>query len=311
MQLSLDFFRFYIRLRLLQTKRIFAALGFGYLLFWAVLIVIVFLSIYEKMLKSPSVFLSIAVLLPISALHLKRKDEQIIRQIPIPAFWLYLMDNTLVSLPILLMLSFSQSFLTILLSLIYIGTSALIPPYVHNNYRNVVNLGFIPLTLFEWRIGLRQGTFIALILYCVGLVAISFWGVAIIIFTFFLLSIIILFYENVEPKEWLATPFSIRDKILNHCKAWSILILPYLLALLFFQFEFWYLSIMAWLYGVLIITFIISYKYAIWSPFRRSAGLGVIGSLFLILTITIAGAIFTIIATIYYFQKANKNHYLK
>jgi hypothetical protein len=215
----------------------------------------------------------------------------------------------LLALPIAILVVIFQPFLTVLLGLFLTFLIAFLPTRrKKQGVSSLLSFNFIPLALFEWRFGFRKdGMGIVFILvYILALIG-MFWEGTILVFTLFASFFIIPLFDFCEPKEWLASSFSIWNKVKTHVLVWIALLLPHAIACWILHPDIWYFAIIAWYFGAMLTTFCIVYKYMAWSPFRIQVNNSMAATIFVLMLLIIFTSPACIFAIIYYWRKAKNN----
>jgi hypothetical protein len=301
---------FIFRLRLRQAYRMLAEVGVLYLcvlLFFMSLMLLWWFSYLQKQQDWTTVAIPIA---PALLVHFSRNDKAFLSHLNISKPILYSIEYLMANGMLIIALAFFQSYTTVLLAL---GITLCIPFLPQIKLRAAQqnwSYSFIPLTAYEWRMGFRFQGITLIFLYLFGLLASPFLG-TLVLSVFLTMLVLPPFFDACEPKDWLNSKFSLWEKIYTHCILISLYFLPQYLLFLLFNFEYWYFAPILWVYSLLVMSFLVCYKYAAWSPNRLNVGIGtsagVFTSMMLIPFVMPAG----ILMVLFYAKKARKNPFLR
>ncbi len=297
---------FFTTLRLKQTYRMFAEVGIGILLILLFLVSIVTLGLMAKLEKSESIYWAFLIAFPATSVHFARKDIDFLKHINIKKQFIYSTEYLLLSIPFVVIMAFFQKPTTLMFGILCSVGVAFLPQRKPKIDVKTYDFAFIPLSLYEWRIGFRKNAWSIFLIYFLAFAAAKFEG-TILIFALLSATTISSFYDYCEPKEWFLTRFSLWKKVREHLLAWSIFILPHLLLFEILHFELWYLGLITWYFGAMCVAFYIVYKYAAWSPFRTKIGTSAAANIFVAMMLVIFTSPACIFAIGYYWKKANRN----
>jgi hypothetical protein len=304
------YLKFWAKFRLKQIGRMLVEIGVVMLIALALILTLFVLTFNKYMSASPSVFWAFLPAFPAISAHFQRKDRPFFKQLECDIHWIFALEYLMMAIPFLLIMAFSQNILTLVLGALLSVLCVFLPQKKDFSSKKTYNFSFIPLSMFEWRMGFRKNNFVFIAIYLLAILASSFEG-TIFLFTFFFVMSIAEFYEHNEPKEWFGQDFSLGKKIALHLSAWTVIFLP--IAIIFwilFPHLYW-LPFFAWLLGALSILYLLAYKYANWSPFKRKTLLGSIGMFNILMIFMVLTAIIPISATIYFLIKAKNNKFIK
>lgn len=297
---------FFTTLRLKQTYRMFAEIGIGMLLILLFLVGIMTLALLAKLEKVESIYWAFLIGFPAISVHFARKDVYFLKHINIKKQFIYSIEYLLLSIPLVITMAFFQKPTTLLLGILYSVGVSFLPQWKIKINIKTYDFTFIPLSLYEWRIGFRKNAWSFFFIYFLAFAAAKFEG-TILIFALLSAMTISPFYDCCEPKEWFLTNFSLWKRVRNHLLAWSIFILPHLLLFEILHADLWYLGLIAWYFGAMCTAFYVVYKYAAWSPFRTKIGMSAASSIFVAMMVVVFTSPACIFAIGYYWKKANRN----
>lgn len=284
----------------------FAELNLFHFLVLGFLVWLLGLSLMERLHRGHYDAWAVALALPALSVHFVRRDADFLKHLQVPNVCLYFVDYVLITGLLFIVFSWFQPIRVLFLGLLLIIVVCCLPTRRPHDYQHFMRLAWIPIRLFEWRLGIRKVGFLFLACYFLSFLMLSFQG-SILLFAFIFTLFISSFYENTEPKEWLSSYFSLTQKIKLHLGAWTLLWLPHAFFFLIFHNELWYFAAIAWYFTALTICFCLVYKYSKWSPFRRTVSLGNIASLFILMQLIIFTAPVCILMVWYFWRKANQN----
>ncbi|MCI5081356.1 MAG: hypothetical protein MRY78_06695 [Saprospiraceae bacterium] len=263
----------YIRLK--QFLRYLHDIGIGLVLLAGVLCLGLLFSLVAAMQQSSDWQIAIIFGICLVVVHLQRGDYQFLRQLLSNPSWLFLIEYTsIIILLALFLLPFGKYYVFPFSIPFIILLSIWPPPNRLGAQKPWLKHTVLPLWLWEWRSGLRRSglLFFSLYLICLGLsflIGASLLGILVSGF------VISSSYDYIEPpvilEQWLITSYSLPQKIFRHAGAFLILTLPFSVAYLIFHAERWYLLPLFLLAAMLMITFAICYKYAIYLPHQLRA----------------------------------------
>jgi hypothetical protein len=217
-------------------------IGLGHILLLLPLLVVGVMGMLQFILTTKNISIAALLLFSIASLHFTRKDRFFLEQLPVPIFFFYLLDYSLISSPVWACLVFWAKWSN--LALLFAGILLLAfikSPYgSHSTQKggNWFQLNWIPIELFEWRSGLRKNISLLLPLYFIGLIF-SYYPIVIPIVIFIIAFNIPSFFQFYENKDLLLAVN--RNKRLLQIKAWgslklfNVLMLPLYILFIFFH----------------------------------------------------------------------------
>lgn len=286
--------------------RMFAEAGIPYLLVLLFVGWLLGLSFLGKLKQTEH--WSWALLIGVVALtrHFARKDILFLKHLTVYKPVLYIVEYLILLSPLLFVMSFYQAPSTLLLGILLVILVAFLPiPKLSDKIR-YFSFSWIPLSLFEWRVGFRKMGTMILFLYFATLMMAQYEA-GIIIFTLFMSMLIPSFFDECEPKEWLPRSFSLSEKVVIQISVWTLIMLPQILLFFFFHAQLWYIALIAWYFGAMVTAFCVVYKYSLWSPFRKDVAIDKVASIFIGMMMIIFTSPACIFAIIYYWRKAKRN----
>ncbi len=243
-------------------------------------------------------------------IHLRRQDRALIDLLPIRIPVLYFLEYLLASLPLIGLLIYHQHLSSLLVFFIALVLIPFIPKIKYNvpTIKSPL-LAFIPLRLFEFRIGFREQGVVIVFLFLLSLLT-PLWIGVMPLFVFLMVFTATNFFDDFEPKESLerfhkAPHFLWQKLIVNLVFLQAFFSLSYVLFLLFHT-QFWYFIPIAMVYSSCWLAFAILYKYAQYNPFRSKTASRTIVGIFGLLAFVPFFAPLILIALVVYFYKAKK-----
>ncbi len=301
------FFIFQLRLR--QAYRMLAEVGILYLCILLFFISLMLLSWFSYLQKQQDWTTVAIAIFPALLVHFSRNDKAFLSHLNISEPILYSVEYLMANGFFIVVLAFFQSYTTVLLAIGITLSVPFVPQIKWRAAQQNWSYSFIPLAAFEWRIGFRINGITLIFLYLFGLLASAFLG-TLVLSVFLTMLVLPSFFDACEPKDWLNTKFSLWKKIYTHCFIISLYFLPQYILFLWFNLAYWYFVPILWTYSLLVMSFLVCYKYAAWSPNRVSVGISTSASVFtammLIPFIMPAG----ILMVLFYAKKARNNPFL-
>jgi hypothetical protein len=300
----------YFRMRLRQMERQVFALGsYAVLIAFALLTFWIYSFFLQQKANMVMWFCGLSALGVISW-HLNRKDLRFLES-NIPAYHLLLSVEYLLFLLPFVLTSFVGGFAYYWLP--SIALAFLLPWYQPRNEQMAMNkwLWFIPLSLFEWRSGMRKMYVPLVFLYLASWVAVGLPYLS--LFLLWLLSVLAIgFYDHNEDLAVLTDSATtahtfLKEKLISHLKWVLFWFMPVVVVHLIFHWQnvFVVLLILAGL--VMLWVFSITAKYSHYAPaytyFKQSNFTAVIA----ILSILPIGFIFPAGYALFYYFKAIRN----
>jgi len=291
---------------------------FRAIVIFAALLPLLFLYIYNRLqVPDYEYFISCFLLLVVFFIHRNRKDSLFLSKLLNPPVWIFFVEYFVFLLPFLLLLCFFGFYLKILIFIALLLVICFVKPSPKVQKTTKYNFftKYIPVTMFEWRSGIRVNLPAIVFFYCLGLVGIyEIWFSAVSIA---LLSITFCtFYgANESQKILIASENSagvlLRCKIKQHVKYWSLILLPFfLISIIYYEYWFFILAVFAATVNLLI--FAILAKYAYYRPASNGVLSQLISLFAWLCSIALPLSILVFFTNIFLYFKAkqNINYYL-
>lgn len=263
-----------LQLRFYQALRLLKTVGVWLLLIVLPLLLVLVLQLLEAAKEVDERLIAFILVAGAISLHIQRKDVAFLQKLELSLPLLFLVEYTLLFLPITLLLAILfNKWLTFLLT--HLGLSLII--FIPNREKlkkgsRSIALNWLPVQAFEIKAGIRQYWLLFLILYLAGIVLGKF--VFMPLLTILLSSLLaISFYDEFEPRELLEKAYFKNNWLWQ--KAWLqigvflALFSPHILVFLFFHWSLWYILFAALVVMALLLLFALFYKYASYHPGRR------------------------------------------
>jgi hypothetical protein len=308
-----------INIRIKQLYRNISGIGLFRILVLALLVSITLFFIFTQIKIYENGFAVTGLqLILLTFFHFVRKDKRFLFTVTDKQFRIFFAEYTLYSLPFIILDIIALRFELILINLSGIAIISLLKmsyTFKKHNLNNFI-IRLIPNDNFEIKSGLRKHFWYIIPLYLISL-GFSFWigtvPAAIFLFTSFFIG----FYlygesRNILEIKELSPKRFILNKIKCQTKIFLITLLPLLLLNTIFNLEYSWISFGLTIISLLVITFVIFLKYAMYQPNTDLSGGSVLGafSLLSIILPFILPAII-ILAIIYYYRAINNlNLYL-
>ena len=273
-------------LRLRQVKRILQDIGFVYLVLLSPLLFIAVLKIWEFLVKTESAYsLGLIISLFFLVIHLNRKDGHFLPRLPISSFQACFSEYLLAWIPLAIIAGFAGNWQSPLFLLFSIFLISFIPPgWLKTNISSRWSFQQTPKLAFEWRSGLRKHFFPIVVLYIAGL-GLSFFTATLPIVAFLILTFLMTFYENLEPKELMEIFFDkgsfLWTKVKLHSSVLHLFFLPLYFLFMIFHYPYWYVLAFIIIFLQSVITFALFYKYAFYRPKRKKVSASTGNAIFL------------------------------
>ncbi len=299
-------YTFLIQLRLKQLYRILAEVGIGMLLVLAFIVGLCSLSLMASLSKTEHWAWAFLCTVPALSIHFSRKDKKYLSHISAQNVTLiFAVEYLCTAIPLAILLSFFQTFQTVLLGVLLSIFVAFLPILdLKSKKTPFLTYNFIPLYLYEWRLGFRKDG-IGAAFFTVNFLALL--GVqlegSILVFSLLSSFLFVNIYNFCEPKEWLEIPFSLWKKIKLHLLVWTLILFPQAVLFCIFYAELWYFTVIAWYFTAMSIAFCLAYKYSVWSPVRYEVGISMPASLFIGMMLVVFTSPACIFAIYYYWKK--------
>ncbi|MDC0230820.1 hypothetical protein OAK19_02550 [Aureispira] len=224
----------YFLFRLKQLFRVLKDIGVANILLLLPVIIIFILGALQHILTSNNVSAALCLLFLITSIHFTRKDRFFLEQLKAPLFLFFLLDYIIICCPGLACFIFWGKWYNLLG--IGIGTlilSLIRPTYASNLKRNkltLLNLKWIPISLFECRSGFRKNIIGFICLYFSG-IFLSYYPIALPIVLFIMALGISSFFHVFENKDLLLAVNRNMDllpiKSFGSLKMFNLLMLPH------------------------------------------------------------------------------------
>ena len=232
-------------------------------------------------------FLAIMVLLLFN-LHYQRRDRRFLHINVEYKNLIICSEYIMLTLPIVIFLVIHEFWLYsigVLMISILLGLVPIIKKKHRKQTLNTLIQRKIPDNAYEWKAGVRRYFWFLLGLWTVGLCTCYYFYssvIATLLIGFYVLD----FFRLNESRQMLLScqqrpPIFLRNKILQSILLLSLLILPQLIFTIIFRLNLWYIPVIEYVILLSILIYVITLKYAFYSPQRNSvnairAGIGVI-----------------------------------
>lgn len=308
--MATSFLKLYATIRIKQIYRLFAEVGLGYLIILGLIGFVLVLAFMESLYKNQLWAWGLLPAALCSGWHFKRLDYSFLKHLNFYKPAIYLIDYLLLSFPIFILIAYFQNWKTVVIGLIALIALVHIPAKKQEDKKHTLNFRFIPIWLFEWKVGFRQGGWILIPFYIFSILGIHFEGTVLL---YSLVSTITIssFYDYCEPKEWIKGKHFLRKKLIHHLGIWTFCLTPLLVLHILVHPTIWYLSLIAWYFSVMTISFAIVYKYTHWIPNRGRLNSATTISVFIGMMLIVFTSPACILAILYYYRKAKNNTFLK
>lgn len=250
-------------------------LGVGWLLVLALPLAGIFLLSFWDKIGSLSPFIySLLIAGLTGTIHWQRQDRAFLKKNGRPLYLILACEYQLLvllfcSIPVLLI---RFNWPGVALSHLFILALPLLTPPRKQQAISFLALSWVPLSLFEWRSGIRKNWLLLLPVYLSGLLLAKFPAaplISILLITFPALG----FYNELEHRMLLETaikqPRFLARKWAAQASFFLLLFTPQILLFLFFHHEIWYLIIVLVVVCQLWLACAIFYKYGAYLPNRR------------------------------------------
>lgn len=268
--------KFLLLFRLKQGFRMLKSVGCLLIIALPLLFIYSLSALHSAKYTNSIVIAFVLCLIPFS-IHFYRKDGRFLQHLNCSRWIIFLIEYSILLLPITLavLIQFNK---WEVFAIVHSFTLLILffPPGLLNSQTSKSKPipSFIPVEIFEWRSGLRQYFYYALLLQIIGLSLCTFVGTALII-TLLWGMMAVTFYEAIEQKELFENIHFkyglLKRKVITHSLLFHTFLLPHYLLFLIFHTNYWYLILAAATLAELLLLFAIFYKYAVYRPARRRA----------------------------------------
>ena len=211
-----------ITIRLKQFLRVLAVIGLFRVFILIVIVLGAFIYLIQNMQSSENTITSTVIyLLLIAALQISRKDKTFLKHLLPESYKIVVVENLLLSLPLIILLSLNYQWLLVLGTLISVIALSFLDLKKDDSTRNNLIISALPYQLFEWKAGVRKIFWIVTLLYPLALMT-SFHIASGPIFVVLLALLVINFYQEVEPRQVLYAYATSPTKFLLRKVAWGI-----------------------------------------------------------------------------------------
>lgn len=211
----------------------------------------------------------------LASIHFKRPDYNFLKKLGANAQWLFSAEYGILSLAFIVLFAYKHYWGTSIALLAEVFVLPLIPQlFIHIKSRENTqwwhsHTFWSPLH-FEWISGVRKRFLYIAILWVLGLIFCFLAPVAPII-TFMLTLVVIQFYALCEPKEMVevlgySAQRFVRWKIRQALRWFGVLIAPFWIGFLAFNFSYWFVLPAVLFISNLLISLAVVLKYASYSP---------------------------------------------
>lgn len=298
---------YFLQLRGRQLLRSFQEVGWVYLLL-VIPIAGIFVLILLEFLQSTNLPIGSALFYPMIVFFIQRsrKDLVFIEKIPISKTLLFGLEYNLLLLPLSILLLIVNKFELAILGHLLVSTLVMFFPLQKPSRSRLPLNWFIPILsilLFEWRGTIRRYHFLFIGLYLMGCVLALHYFVY-QLFALIMAGLIAATFKDLENKEILLQQPSIERKWMYNSLFISVLLVPHGMIFLWKSPDVPLVLLGIYAYLILFQTYCLCYKYAHYSPFKRTTNNGLATGFFMILA-----PIFpvSIPITIYYYWQAKKS----
>ncbi|MDD2550716.1 MAG: hypothetical protein PHD00_11545 [Bacteroidales bacterium] len=281
------------------------------------LAIMVFFFLFMQASQLPNAsYASIAILLLIVVLHIKRGDRLFLRINFNSYKWVYFVEYTLVTFPFLIFLMI-HSYWYLALSMVFVlGIIVQLDFKINRISYNTRIQRWIPSQCFEWKSGARSSFILIVCVWLIGLLLSFFVGSVPI--SMMVLGVISLnFLENGEPYQMLVAYEKAPNKFLLlkirlQVVLLSIVCAPLFLSFLVFHYQLWYIPLLILLVFCVLQVYSTFVKYSFYEPNSSSPaaqlllGVGIVSFMVPVLV----PLVFLLTFRFYFKAKQNLNFYL-
>jgi hypothetical protein len=307
----------YLIIRLKQLYRAVAGIGLIRALILAVLLFLIALGIFIHSEKTPNVYVvnGLTVFM-MFFFHLKRKDKRFLRSRFDNYRLIIWIEYVIYASPVIFCSLYFSQLISALVLLSCISIISQI--HIRSKYKriNTVIQRIIPADSFEWKAGSRKIMYYILPLWLAGFAGSFFVGT--IPFVILVTAMIPLgFYDKGEPYQMiiageLSSNNFLRLKIKRQLQIFSILSIPLIICFTVFHIQYWYITLIEYVFFIILHIYFILAKYAFYEPNMKSSTAqlyGAFGALSLFVPFLFP---FVWIMSVYFYFKAKKklNFYL-
>ena len=251
------------------------------------------------------------ILFSILSMHLKRKDKEFMNiNAPFPPI-VFFVEYFLLSLPLILALIYYQLWIYLLFVLMFLIIVSFINFSAKKSGINSVFQRIIPDNNFEWKAGVRRYYFLFVGVWIAGFAS-SYFMAGVPIAIFVLGVLVISFYEKSESLQLLlanelgAGKF-LAFKMRMHLSAFTILIVPLVLAYIVFNPQYYYIPLVEFLIFVILLIYTILLKYAFYRPDADSSAIQVFSMIGIVCLFVPVFLPIVLLLSIKFFFRAKQN----
>ena len=239
-----------------------------------------------KKVAAPELHPVVAIVwaLILCGIHFQRPDKSFLKLVGSNPFQVYLVEYFLLSLPVIGLLVFYGGFLWAASLLPFLVLLSALNFTIGKRQVRAINMNWIPVRGFEWKSGMRKNGLLFILFFLLGIglaftpfmIPISIAGFGIVAASFYLEgeSVMLLRQFADSPKGLL------RKKIADGSLWLSFGVLPLAVVYVCLHPQFWFIPLVLWIAGSLLISFAILIKYALFEPGQKLEKNGMILALF-------------------------------
>ena len=224
----------YLLFRFKQIYRALKDIGIGNVILLLPVVIITVLGALQHILTSKNLSAALFLLFVIASIHFARKDRFFLEQLKVPLLLFFLLDYLIICSPVLICFLFwAKWFNLLVLGLGTLMLSLIKPTYASSSKRNrltLLHLKWIPISLFEWRSGVRKNIIGFIALYFLG-IFLSYYPITLPIVLFIMALGISSFFQVFENKDLLLAVNRNMDllpiKSFGSLKIFNLIMLPH------------------------------------------------------------------------------------
>ncbi|NPA67755.1 MAG: hypothetical protein GXO50_04010 [Chlorobi bacterium] len=264
-----------LNIRIKQFIRAILQIGILRAIFLLILSVLILFYVFSNISENKNTEIIIgAYSLILLSIHVKRKDKTFLSIHSEKPRKIFFVEYFTLSVPLIILLVYFGQIIYAAMLTIFISIIPFIEINIKKTGLNTVFQKLIPDDNFEWKSGVRKNFFILVFIWFTGILT-SFYVASVPVIIFIFGIIISGFYETPESlpvlsaKELNEKRFLI-DKITNHIKLFSILIIPLIVLFIIFNPEYYYIPLIEYLIISCFLVYTILLKYAFYRPDKKS-----------------------------------------
>ena len=267
-----------LKIRLKQFARILKEIGVIRTIILMALFAFVLGTINEYSQKdSYRIYVLLIYSFLILFINLKREDVKFIKLYFPKYYFVFLFENILISIPLIIILVFNQLWIWALCFIVLVFLLSFFHITKNRKTINSFVQRIIPDENFEWKAGFRKNLYLIIFVWILALSASFFIGTIPVVI--FVLGIIILsFYEQVESIQILiadgyGTKKFIAKKIIKHLRDYFVLVFPLVIIFMIFHIEYYYISLIIFFVFAFLLIYSILLKYSFYRPNEKSGAM--------------------------------------